>query len=35
MAQLDEDLDAWGATLAPEALAAVDKIRWELGDPAI
>ena len=35
MAQLDENLDAWGATLAPGALAAADAIRWELGDPAI
>ena len=34
MKQLDEDLDAWGATLAPEVLAEIDKIRWELRDPA-
>jgi aryl-alcohol dehydrogenase-like predicted oxidoreductase len=34
VAQLDEDLDAWGTTLAPEVLAAIDKIRWELRDPA-
>jgi aryl-alcohol dehydrogenase-like predicted oxidoreductase len=33
-AQLDEDLDAWGTTLSPELLAAIDRIRWELRDPA-
>ncbi|MES2960538.1 MAG: aldo/keto reductase [Pseudomonadota bacterium] len=32
--QLDECLDAWGTTLSPELLAAIDKIRWELRDPA-
>jgi aryl-alcohol dehydrogenase-like predicted oxidoreductase len=35
LAQLDENLDAWGATLSPELLAAIDAIRWELGDPAL
>lgn len=35
LAQLDEDLDAWGTTLAPELLAAIDAIRWEMRDPAI
>ena len=34
MAQLDADLDAWGTTLSPELLAAIDAIRWELRDPA-
>jgi aryl-alcohol dehydrogenase-like predicted oxidoreductase len=34
LAQLQEDLDAWGTTLAPELLAEIDKIRWELRDPA-
>ena len=34
LAQLDEDLDAWGTTLAPELLAAIDAIRWRLRDPA-
>ena len=34
LAQLDECLDAWGQTLAPELLAEIDKIRWELRDPA-
>ena len=32
--QLDADLDAWGTTLTPEVLAAIDAIRWELRDPA-
>jgi len=35
VAQLDEDLDAWGTQLSPELLAQVDAIRWELRDPAI
>lgn len=35
LAQLEEDLDAWGTSLSPELLAEVDAIRWELGDPAI
>ncbi len=35
LAQLDENLDAWGTTLSPELLAAIDAIRWELGDPAL
>ncbi len=34
VAQLDEDLDAFGTTLAPELLAAIDAIRWECRDPA-
>ena len=34
VAQLDEDLAAFGTTLAPELLAAVDQVRWELRDPA-
>ncbi len=33
-AQLDEDLDAWGTTLAPELLAQIDAIRWLHRDPA-
>ncbi len=32
--QLDENLDAWGTTLDPELLKAIDAIRWELRDPA-
>ena len=34
MAQLDENLDAWGTTLSSELLAAIDAIRWEARDPA-
>jgi aryl-alcohol dehydrogenase-like predicted oxidoreductase len=33
-AQLDEDIAAWGTTLSPELLAEIDKIRWEIRDPA-
>ena len=32
--QLDENIDAWGTTLAPELLAKIDAIRWRLRDPA-
>ena len=35
VAQLDEDLDAFGTTLSPEVLAEIDKIRWEARDPAL
>ncbi|WP_038212192.1 aldo/keto reductase [Xenophilus azovorans] len=34
LAQLDENLDAWGTTLSPELLAEIDAIRWEMRDPA-
>jgi aryl-alcohol dehydrogenase-like predicted oxidoreductase len=34
LTQLDECLDAWGTELSPELLAEIDKIRWELRDPA-
>jgi aryl-alcohol dehydrogenase-like predicted oxidoreductase len=34
LAQLDECLDAWGTTLSPELLEAINNIRWELRDPA-
>jgi aryl-alcohol dehydrogenase-like predicted oxidoreductase len=34
VAQLDEDLDAYGTTLSPELLAAIDAIRWDIRDPA-
>jgi aryl-alcohol dehydrogenase-like predicted oxidoreductase len=34
VAQLDEDIDAYGTVLAPEVLAAIDAIRLELRDPA-
>jgi len=32
--QLDEDIDAWSTELSPELLAAIDRIRWEVRDPA-
>lgn len=35
VAQLDEDLDAYGTTLTPEVLAEIDKVRWEIRDPAL
>jgi aryl-alcohol dehydrogenase-like predicted oxidoreductase len=35
VAQLDEDLDAWGTTLSPELLKAIDAVRKELRDPAV
>ncbi len=35
VAQLDEDLDAWGTTLGPDLLKAIDAIRKELRDPAV
>jgi aryl-alcohol dehydrogenase-like predicted oxidoreductase len=34
VAQLDECLDVWGTTLSPELLAEIDRIRWEIRDPA-
>jgi aryl-alcohol dehydrogenase-like predicted oxidoreductase len=34
LAQLDEDLNAWGTTLSPELLKQIDAIRWEMRDPA-
>jgi aryl-alcohol dehydrogenase-like predicted oxidoreductase len=35
MVQLDEDLDAFGTALSAEVLAEIDKIRWEMKDPAL
>jgi len=35
VAQLDEDLNAWGTTLSPELLKQIDTIRWEARDPAV
>ena len=35
LAQLEEDLNAWGTTLSPEVLQAIDAIRWEVRDPAL
>ena len=34
IAQLDEDIDAWGTKLPPELLAKIDAIRLEMRDPA-
>ena len=34
LAQLDEDINAFGTTLTPEVLAAIDAIRLEMRDPA-
>ena len=34
VAQLDEDIDAWDTALSPELAAALDRIRWEIRDPA-
>jgi aryl-alcohol dehydrogenase-like predicted oxidoreductase len=34
IAQLDEDVAAWGTVLAPDLLNAIDAVRWELRDPA-
>ena len=34
VAQLDENMDAWGATLSADVLKAIDAIRWEIRDPA-
>ena len=35
LAQLEENLDAWGTRLLPGVLAEIDKIRWEIRDPAL
>jgi aryl-alcohol dehydrogenase-like predicted oxidoreductase len=35
MAQLEEDLDAWGTTLPKELLSAIDALRWQDRDLAI
>jgi aryl-alcohol dehydrogenase-like predicted oxidoreductase len=34
LAHLDENIDAWGTTLPPELLERIDRIRWEMRDPA-
>jgi aryl-alcohol dehydrogenase-like predicted oxidoreductase len=34
LAQLDENLAAWGTTLSAEVLTAIDAIRWQHRDPA-
>jgi aryl-alcohol dehydrogenase-like predicted oxidoreductase len=33
VAQLDECVNAWGTTLSPELLAAIDRVRWDIRDP--
>jgi aryl-alcohol dehydrogenase-like predicted oxidoreductase len=33
--QLDEDIDVWGTTLPMELLEAIDRLRWEMRDPAL
>jgi len=35
LAQLDENLDAWGTQLSAELLAEIDRLRWDARDPAI
>ena len=35
VAQLDEDINAWGTTLSPELLKQIDALRWEMRDPAL
>ena len=34
IAQLDQNIDAHGTTLSADVLAEIDKIRWEIRDPA-
>ena len=34
LAQLEENVAAWGTKLAPELLAAIDAVRWTNRDPA-
>jgi aryl-alcohol dehydrogenase-like predicted oxidoreductase len=35
LAQLEENIEAWGTRLSPELLAEIDKIRWDIRDPAL
>jgi len=35
VAQLDQDIDAYGTTLSTELLLEIDNIRWEIRDPAL
>lgn len=35
LAQLEDDINAYGTTLTPETLAAIDAIRAEMRDPAL
>jgi aryl-alcohol dehydrogenase-like predicted oxidoreductase len=34
LAHLEEAVDAWGTQLSPDLLAEIDRIRWEMRDPA-
>ena len=34
VAQLDENIDTWGKTLPSDVLSEIDKLRWEMRDPA-
>ncbi|MBC5767358.1 aldo/keto reductase [Ramlibacter albus] len=34
LAQLEEDIDAWGTGLSADVLAEIDKLRWDMRDPA-
>jgi aryl-alcohol dehydrogenase-like predicted oxidoreductase len=35
LAQLDDNINAWGTALSPELLQTIDAIRWEQRDPAL
>ncbi|MBU1440843.1 MAG: aldo/keto reductase, partial [Gammaproteobacteria bacterium] len=35
VAQLDENIDAFDTTLSADLMAEIDKLRWEMRDPAI
>ena len=35
VAQVDQNIDAYGTTLSADVLAEIDKIRWEIRDPAL
>ena len=35
VAQLDQNIDAYGTTLSADVLAEIDRIRWEIRDPAL
>lgn len=35
VAHLDEDVAVWGATLSAKPQAGIDKIRWEVREPAL
>jgi aryl-alcohol dehydrogenase-like predicted oxidoreductase len=35
VAQLDQDIDAFGTILSADVLAEIDKIRWDIRDPAL